>query len=189
MERQRAGGRSERVRRQVGEACLALLTEGSTDLSPADVAARSGVSRATVYRWWPTKADLVREALAAHTGERVDAPDTGSWADDVHALARRLTTFFADPAEVALNAIMASGSAPDFDAIVLERFGPVFDAWRAMVERARGRGEVRADVDADTILYALASPLLSIPLVFHRRPTRTEVTRLADLVIAGSASR
>lgn len=176
------------MRRQVGEACLELLAEGSIELAPADVAARSGVSRATVYRWWPTKPDLVREALAVHTGHRVGAPDTGTWPDDVHALARRLATFFADPTEVALNAIMASGAAPDFDAIVLDRYAPVFDAWRAMVERARVRSEVRDDVEADTVLYALVSPLLAIPLVFHRRPTRAEVTRLADLVIAGSAS-
>ena len=186
--RVRAGGRSEQVRRRVGATCLALLTEGSTDLAPAEVATRSGVSRATIYRWWPTKADLVREALDVHAGHRIDPPDTGSWHDDVHALARRLARFFADPAEVALNAIMAAGDAPDFDAIVLDRFAPVFDAWRSMVERARARGELRADVDADTVLLALASPLLTIPLVFHRTPTRTEVSRLADLVVAGSAS-
>src|SRR5689334_16773173 len=102
-ERVRAGGRSERVRRQVGEACLALLAEGRTDFGPAEVASRSGVSRATVYRWWPAKADLLREALAVHTGRRIDPPDTGTWHGDVRALARRLATFFSDPAEVAQN--------------------------------------------------------------------------------------
>src|SRR3954462_3830712 len=115
-ERVRTGGRSERVRRQGGEACLALLTEGRTDFGPAEVALRSGVSRATVYRWWPTKADLLREALAVQTRRRIDAPDTGTWHGDLHARARRLATFFSDPAEVAQNSIMASGSAPDFDA-------------------------------------------------------------------------
>src|SRR6476661_6616837 len=117
--RVRSGGRSRRVRRQVGEACLALLGEGRTDFGPADVALRSGVSRATVYRWWPTKTDLLREGLAVHTGRRLDPPDTGSWQGDLRALARQLAAFFSDPVEFAQNAIMASGSAPDFDALVL----------------------------------------------------------------------
>jgi AcrR family transcriptional regulator len=185
-ERVRSGGRSERVRRRVGETCLALLAEGRTDFGPAEVASRSGVSRATLHRWWPAKADLLREALAVHTEHRIDPPDTGSWHGDLHELASRLTVFFSDPTEVALNAIMAGGSAPDFDALVLERFAPVFDAWRAMVERARKRGEVRADVDKDAVLYALTSPLLVIPLLFHRTPTTDEVRDIVALVHAGS---
>jgi AcrR family transcriptional regulator len=188
-ERIRTGGRSERVRQQVGQACLALLSDGQTDFGPADVALRSGVSRATVYRWWPTKADLLREAIAMHTGRRLDPPDTGSWRGDLRALARKLAAFFSDPVELALDAIMASGSAPDFDALVLETFEPVFVAWRALVERARDRGEVRAGVDSDTVLLSLASPLLVMPLLFHRTPTPTEVRRIADLVYAGSVNR
>src|SRR4051794_2877679 len=188
-ERIRAGGRSERVRQQVGQACLALLADGQTDFGPADVALRSGVSRATVYRWWPTKADLLREGLAVHTGRRLDPPDTGSWQGDLRALARQLAAFFSDPVELALDAIMASGSAPDFDALVLETFEPVFAAWRALVDRARQRGDVRADVDPDTVLLSLASPLLVIPLLFHRKPSAAEARRIADLVYAGSVNR
>jgi AcrR family transcriptional regulator len=170
----------------VGQACLALLAQGRTALSPADVAARAGVSRATVYRWWPTKTDLLREGLAVHTGRRIDPPDTGTWRDDLHALAHRLAAFFSDPAEVAMSAVMATGEAPEFDAFVLEQYEPVFDAWRSMVERARVRSEVRADVDADAVLLALASPLVVIPLLFHRAPTDAEVAQLIDVVYAGS---
>jgi len=187
--RVRAGGRSERTRQKVGEASLGLLAEGRTALSPAEVAARAGVSRATVYRWWPTKTELLREGLAAHTARRIDAPDTGSWRDDLQALAHRLATFFSDPAEVAMSAVMASGAAPDFDALVLEQFEPVFDAWRGMVERARARNEVRADVDADAVLLSLASPLVVIPLLFHRALTADELEHLIDVVYAGSVSR
>ena len=186
-QRVRSGGRSERVRRQVAQACLDLLGEGDVDFGPADVAQRSGVSRATIYRWWPTKADLLREALAWHT-RQLDPPDTGSWAGDLRALARQLAAFFSDPVEVSQNAIMASGQHPDYDALVLEWFQPLFDGWRAMVQRAVGRGEVRADVDADTVLLMVASPLLMVPLLFHRRLTRTEVARIADLAVAATGA-
>lgn len=186
-QRVRAGGRSERIRRQVAQACLDLLGEGNVEFGPADVAERSGVSRATIYRWWPTKADLLREALTWHT-RTLDPPDMGTWAGDLRALARQLAAFFSDPIEVSQNAIMASGQHPDYDALVLEYFEPLFDGWRALVERARERGEVRDDVDADTVMLMVASPLLMVPLLFHRRLTRTEVTRIADLAIAATST-
>jgi hypothetical protein len=108
--------------------------------------------------------------------------------DDIDVLARELARFFSDPVEIALNAIMASGSSPDFDALVLDHFGPVFDAWRDMVERARNRGELRPNVDADTVLYTLTAPLLTIPLLFHRTPTPGQVRRIAETVYAGTTS-
>ena len=111
--RVRAGGRSERVRRHVARACLDLLAEDQLDLGPVEVADRAGVSRATIHRWWPTKEELLREALTLHTSV-LDVPDTGTWAGDLRALATELAAFFSDPTEVSLNAIMASGTHPEF---------------------------------------------------------------------------
>jgi len=188
-ERQRGGGRSEQVRRSVARACLALLAEGDVDLRPSDVAARSGVSRATIYRWWPTTADLVREALTEHTADRLDPPDTGTWEGDLRALVSMLAEFFSDPTEVACNAVMASGLHREYDEIVLTHYLPLFEGWRRIVERARERGEVPPTVDADAVIIALASPLLTIPLLLHRPPTRREVDGLCQLVLAGTARR
>jgi len=188
-ERVRAGGRSERVRRQVAAGCLSLLAEGRTDLSPSAVARRSSVTRATVYRWWPTKVDLLHEALTAHTGHRIDPVDTGTWEGDVHALARRLATFFADPVEVSLNVIMATGADAEYDRVVLAHYEPIFAAWRAVVTRAQDRDELDAGVDPDTVVMALASPMLVAPLLFHRTVGAGTVRRLADLVAAGARSQ
>lgn len=185
--RVRAGGRSERVRLQVAQACLDLLGEGEVGFGPGEVASRAGVSRATVHRWWPTKADLLREALTLHTRDLV-VPDTGSWAGDVHGLARQLARFFADPVEVSQNAIMASGQHPDYSAAVMEHYGPLFVAWRAMVERARERGELRAGVDADVVLVTLSGPLLVGPLIYRRAVTPAEADAVADLLVAATAS-
>ncbi|WP_241565974.1 TetR/AcrR family transcriptional regulator [Prescottella agglutinans] len=75
--RTRSGGRSEKVRVAVGEACLAFLAEGRLDFTTLEVAARAGVSRKTIYRWWPAHNDLLVEALAMHV-RQVAPPDTGS---------------------------------------------------------------------------------------------------------------
>jgi AcrR family transcriptional regulator len=188
-ERMRRGGRSERIRRQVAQACIDLLTEGDVELRPADVAERSRVSRATIYRWWPTRAALLEEALAEHTGHRLDPPDSGDWESDVRALVRQLADFFSDPVEVAQNAIMAGGRHPDYDHAVLRHYAPLFDAWRNVVERARARGELYDGVDADTVILTLVAPLLMVPLLFHRAPTESEVERLAGLLVAATVAR
>ena len=185
--RARPRGRSEQVRQRVARACLDLLGAGRVDFGPADVAQRAGVTRATIYRWWPTKAALLREALTEHTADRLDPPDTGTWPGDVRALAARLATFFGDPVEVSQNAIMAGGRHPDYDAVVLEHYAPLFAAWRAVIERARGRGELRDGLDADTVILTLVSPLLLVPLLFHRELSPGEIGRHTDLVIAATS--
>ena len=128
------------MRRRVAQACLDLLGEGEAGFGPVEVARRAGVSRATLHRWWPTKADLLREALTLHTRSLAVGVDTGSWAGDVRALAHRLAAFFADPVEVTQNALMASGEHPDYTAAVLAHYETLFDDWRAMAARARDRG-------------------------------------------------
>ncbi len=138
-----------------------------------------------MHRWWPTKADLVREALSLHT-RSLGVPDTGTWPDDVATLAQRLATFFADPVEVSLNELMASGEHPDYTTTVLQHFQPLFADWRAVVERARRRGELIDDVDADTVLVALVSPLVLMPLLFRRTLTTGEIRRIAELVVSAT---
>jgi AcrR family transcriptional regulator len=176
------------VRRRVAQACLDLLAEGTADLGPVEVARRSGVSRATIHRWWPTRLDLLREALSLHTRALV-APDTGSWAGDLRAFAHLLAAFFSDPVEVGQNAVMASGAHPDYTAAVLEHYAPLFADWRAMLERARARGEVAEDVDADAVLLLLLSPLLLVPLLYHRRFRKGEVDHLVELTVRATEPR
>lgn len=186
--RVRTGGRSAEVRRRVADACLALLAEGAVDFGPVEVARRSGVSRATIHRWWPAKSDLLREALARHT-RALGAPDTGSWAGDVRGFAATLAAFFSDPVEVSQNALMATAAHPDYTAAVLEHYAPLSDDWRAMLERAQARGEVAADVDADAVLLTLVSPLVVVPLLFRRRLAAAEVEAVVGLVLRSTAPR
>jgi AcrR family transcriptional regulator len=171
----------------VAAACLELLAEGDVDFGPSQVARRAAVSRATIHRWWPTKSDLLHEALAHHT-RSLDAPDTGSWVGDVRAFARRLAAFFADPVEISQNALMASGAHPGYTAAVLEHYRPLFADWRGMLERAQARGEAAPGLDADAVLLALLSPLLLVPLLYRRALTRRELDGIVDLVLRATAT-
>lgn len=180
--RVRPGGRSERVRETVARACLELLAEGEIDLAPATVAERSGVSRKTLYRWWPTRTDLLHGALAYHT-RRLEPPDTGSWAGDVHALIDQLASFLSDPIERAQNSIMASGLYPDFNRLMLDYYTPIQAGWRQIVERGLERGEVAADTDPELVVSLIVSPLLVMTLLERRTPSAKEVRALGRLVV------
>ena len=185
--RQRAGGRSERVRLKVAEAVLSIVTEGRSRFSVAEVAERSGVHRTTVYRWWPTSSDLLREALTVHTAG-LKTPDEGSWAADVSALAVSLADFFSDPVEMAMNAAMASGASPEEDEVQIEHWIPVIAGLSEIVERAKERGEIAQDTDAAVVMHLLVSPLLMQTVLLHTEPDDRFARQLADAVVRVFAS-
>lgn len=181
-ERVRSGGRSEQVRQAVASTVLELLAEGTVDFGPTEVAARAGLNRKTIYRWWPTYADLVREGLSAHSAA-VEVPDTGSWPQDVALLARRLAVFFAGPVEVSTSAIIAGRRHPELGALILEHFGPVQEAWRGVVARGIARGEVDRACDPAAVVNMLASQLVLAPLILYRPPEEAEIEALVNLVV------
>ena len=65
-----------------------LMEVGYDAMSYDDVARRAGVHRTTVYRRWPTKPELVADAVGLHTDQHVPIPDTGSFATDLMVLVK-----------------------------------------------------------------------------------------------------
>ncbi|VEG47094.1 Putative transcriptional regulator, TetR family [Mycolicibacterium flavescens] len=188
-QRVRPGGRSERVRESVLRACLELLTEGKVELPIAEVAARSGVNRGTIYRWWPTSAALLDDALVFHTRHRTDAPDTGAWESDVRSLIAELTSLAADPVERAIMATVISGRYPSLNDAMMGWFRNDRSQWLAMIERGVGRGEVSADVDPAMVLHMMLAPAVSVSLFEGRALTSQEIDSLVALVCRATAAR
>ena len=179
--RRRTGGRSEAVRAAVAEAALSVLREGRSDFGVAEIAERAGVHRATVYRWWPTSTDLLREALTMH-GARLTIPDTGSWTGDVAAALDRLGTFLADPIELALTAAFAAAGDPAGNQAQIEYWQPVQDQLAALVARAIERGEIADDVDPPSVALLLTGPILTYTLAYRAVPPPQLLTRLSTAV-------
>src|SRR5687767_15007682 len=98
MPEPRPGGRSARVREAVLSATTAVLAEdGYERLSIETVAVRAGVHKTTVYRRWPTRAQLVVDALQERSERNVPVPDTGTFAGDLDALARSVVANIGSP--------------------------------------------------------------------------------------------
>jgi AcrR family transcriptional regulator len=150
---ERGRRRSERSHRAIIAATQELLAErGHRELTIEGVAARAGVGKQTIYRWWPSKAALVLEAYLT-AADAVAAPAPGdSTFDDVRALVRWLVAVLAEPAGGRVVAGLVADVQHDSDLAEGFRRTVVPARRRAMLaalERGRVRGEVRADADLE----------------------------------------
>jgi AcrR family transcriptional regulator len=169
-------------------ACLELLVEGVVELPVSEVAERSGVNRGTVYRWWPTPADLITDAAAFHWDTRIEAPDTGSWEGDVRAVMTVVAALVEEPVERAIMVAMATGRYPAFNQLMMDAWHRLLPGWFEMIGRAIGRGEVRPDADPETILSMMMSPFIASSLLAARGTSPHELDLLIDCVCRASAT-
>lgn len=146
----RSGGRprSERSKTAILAAVRKLLLkDGYSNLTIEAVAQEAGVSKATIYRWWKTKGELVLEAAEQEIAIGT-VPDTGDSRADMDATIAQLIDTFTRPLAsiVIFAAITTGGSDPKMAQIFRDRF--VYP-WRVSafeaLERARGRGEISAE--------------------------------------------
>lgn len=168
----RPGGRTARTRAAVRDAVLTGLAEhGYPALTVEYVAERSGVHKTTLYRRWGGVEGMVADALALAGEDAWAAPDTGSLAGDLRALALEVTDAFADPAQAAaptafvgaaFQSERAAESLRDFYTERFRRCEPV-------VDRAVARGEAPAGTDPGAVVRAVSAPLF-LRLFVTREP-------------------
>ncbi|MGH8892118.1 MAG: TetR/AcrR family transcriptional regulator [Actinomycetes bacterium] len=143
------------------DAALALLAEVGYDRMSMDaVAARAQASKATIYRHWPGKRELVLEALRGRT-ERCSVPrDTGTLRGDLTDLFRCMARDASDDdAELMAGVLRAMRSAPELGDCVRHHVVESKAAGlRLVVDRAITRGELGPAADAD-LAHEVASAM------------------------------
>ncbi|WP_328412133.1 TetR/AcrR family transcriptional regulator [Nocardia sp. NBC_00403] len=158
--------RSERARQAILEATVDLLLErGLTAMSMDAVAAVAGVSKATIYRWWPTKETLAMDALYQEWATSPSAADTGSLRQDLRHLLYPWAALAARrPYGRALAGLLAEvRMKPDFALEYRTRFVEHRrDQGQLILQRAIARGEIPADTRIEVTLDLLYGP------VYHR---------------------
>jgi AcrR family transcriptional regulator len=147
------------------DATLALLLEVGYDRMSMDaVAARAHASKATIYRRWPGKQELVLDAVRARGVGLTVAEDTGSLRGDLVATYRSAVRgSAADDADLIAGVLRAMRSAPELaDCVRSQVIESKCDVSRIIVARAVARAELPAETDP-LILHEVASALW-----FHR---------------------
>ncbi|MFE5813074.1 TetR/AcrR family transcriptional regulator [Streptomyces sp. NPDC056479] len=162
-------GRSEQARLAVLEAADDLLVEkGFAGVTMEGIAARAGVAKQTIYRWWNTKTDVLMHAFLQDATEDLTPPDSGDIALDLRDYLPRLAWFLneSDPGAV-FKALIAQSQ---HDAVFAQDFrSKCLDVQRRRdrlpLERAVQRGQLPADLDLTAETDQLVGPLYYRALV------------------------
>lgn len=119
------------------------------------VALRAGVSKATIYRWWRSKAELALDAFLGDVTDRVPVPDTGSFEADLRARMRAtVRTYGRAPLRQVMTSLVG---AAQFDAEFAEALRqrvvrPLREGSRVIFRLAIERGELPAGTPIDLAL-------------------------------------
>jgi AcrR family transcriptional regulator len=176
--------RSERATAAILRSAGELLDSRGLDALSVDaIAARAGVSKATIYRWWPNKAAIVMDAVLSVTSPQIPFPDTGSVREDLRQQMRSVVRLYTTTATgLALVALIAQSQ---HDAVTATALHEGFIAPRRttagdVLRRGIDRGELRPDLDVDTAIDTLYGPLYYRLLVSGDPLTPRYVDRLID---------
>ncbi|HUY46458.1 MAG TPA: TetR/AcrR family transcriptional regulator [Streptosporangiaceae bacterium] len=184
--------RSERADRAIIDAALSLFAEhGVEGLCIEKVAARAGVGKATIYRRWPGKEDLLLDALAA-LKTPLPEPRGESVREDLIALLEAMSADVADPRRAREFALLL-GEGTKFPRLMTKYTETVVeprrDVIRSVLRRGVAAGELRAETDIDVALFMLTGAVLARGKYQPEAISAGYAERVVDELLLGLARR
>jgi AcrR family transcriptional regulator len=180
--------RSLEAEASILKAALYLLERKPLRQVTADaIAQRAGVSKATIYKWWPNKSMVALDAYLGGMTERVSMPDTGCAEKDFTEQLKSVTTFYRSPLGRLFCQFIAEGQS---DAGFLAQFRERFlfarrDAARVMWRRGVDRGEIRKEIDGEIVLDLIYGPMIFRLLAGHGSLNDHESEAMIQAVFCG----
>jgi AcrR family transcriptional regulator len=200
--------RSDRSRRAIYDAALALVAEtGYARTTIEGIAARAGVGKQTIYRWWGSKAEVLMEAfldLSERTSRPVPdghpevpvgadgLPDTGDLETDLKLVLRATVDELQDPRFDAVSRALAAEGVVNqefSEGFVRKLLMPGLDLYSARLRAAQEAGQVRAGIDPDIARDLFVSPLAQRWLQGTGPLDHTYADRLVEYALYGIAAR
>lgn len=164
-----------------------LSTVGWNGLTMEGVAAGAQTGKAAVYRRWPSKEDLVADALKAGLPDLADAPDRGSIREDLYELCRRMRGAMYSRPGFALRAVLHEcdkGVAERFHAVILRQvIEPSNRLFREVVSRGIERGDVRPDATSDLVFDVIPGLMMYRSKVCGSEWPDEEIAEVVDRIM------
>lgn len=189
--------RGAELERAIKDATIAeLACGGYGSVTIESVAARAQTGKASIYRRWPTKQELVLDALDALlsgpllSAEDVELDETVSTRDALLTLVRRVSALMSGPGGEAMRSIMGESLRDEGFCGVFECdfFDPRKRALLSLLERGVRRGEVRPDAVTVLVPEMLAGTLIH-RIVVRRQPiSEAELVQLVDGLVMPAIS-
>ena len=183
--------RSERAHRAILQAANELLeSEGFAAVTMEAIAERAGVSKATIYRWWPNRAGVVMDGFLSTVTSEVPFPHTGHARGDIRVHMRRLAEAFGGKMGRTVAALIAEGQTdPELAEALRSRWLSVRRAEaKEILELGIERGELRDDIDLEVAVDVLYGPIYYRMLVGHAPLEGDFGDALADHIFSGLAA-
>lgn len=180
---------AEEVREEVLRAAGDLLfDEGMTGFTIDKVAALSGASKMTIYKWWPSKGALALDGYFRKVEPRLGFPDGGDIERDLRAQLRAFLVVLRDTAGGGIigELIGQAQVDPELKAAFLQRYsGPRRALAVAAIRRAQDRGQLRTDVDPEVVVDQLWGACYHRLLIPDQPLTEGFVDALLDNLLGG----
>ena len=155
--------RSARAHAAVLAATRELLSAGGLPAATVNaIAERSGVSKATIYKHWPSRTAVAAEAFGDTMAAATPTPDTGTARGDLSAQVRQVSAFYASPDGVVFAQLLAASVSDPEGARYFREFflAGRRESTRVIWQRAVDRGEAQPGIDADTAADILFGGLI-----------------------------
>ena len=182
--------RSQQSRAAVLRATSELMREvGLRAMTTEDIAARSGASKATIYKWWPNKYAVAVEAFLSEMAVESADPDTGSAREDFRLALRGLIHFYTGENGRAYAQLVGEAQFdPKIGAELRDHLvGSRRELVRAIWDRGVARGELRADVDPEVAIDLIFGPAMYRLVAGHAPLDDTAADAVVDAAIRGLA--
>ncbi|MHC5862441.1 TetR/AcrR family transcriptional regulator [Nostoc sp.] len=169
------------------QASLEILSEVGYERTSIDaIAVRAGVSKPTIYRRYKGKEELIASAIESFR-EEVIIPDTGCLWDDIDALIENAAQITLSPLgrQTVAMIISSASTSPQFAEIYWTKYlQPRRQAFAIVIERAKVRNEVNADLDP-SLVFDTMSGIMLYAQIFQPQtePWQVYVRRALQLLI------
>ncbi|GAA4599255.1 AcrR family transcriptional regulator [Actinoplanes octamycinicus] len=181
--------RSEQSRQAILTAAAGLCAEvGYAATTVEGIAARAGVGKQTIYRWWPSKAAVLLEHMERVREAQAGFPDTGDLRADLLAQTSAVQALFGGDLGAVWRGLLIAAQSEDVAAAgvraLLEQ--AISDA-KERLARAREAGELRPDADLDMAVEIIYGPLYHAWLLRARPLPEAYMKEVLALVFEGLA--
>jgi len=186
--KRRGRQRSAEAELAILDATMELLAKRPLrDVTAADIARKAGVSKATLYKWWPNKNLVALDAFLASMQAAVAIPDTGSAEHDFTIQFEAAIDFYKNSSGRLLCHFIAEGqSDPELRQLFRDRFlKPCRQNLKIIWQRGVARGEIHPSVDGDLVLDLIFGPMVYRLLVGHGPLDETQARAIIRTVFGG----
>ncbi|WP_373083158.1 TetR/AcrR family transcriptional regulator [Zhongshania sp.] len=166
--------------------CEELNDVGFSALRVEDVAERAGVNKTTIYRRWPTKNELVVEAIRNSYVTEHEFPDTGVLRDDLVQYLRIMIKRTKNPVARGAMLTLNNCTDPALKPIAEELLGRARGYRTSIVQRGIERGELPAHTDAELVSDMFSAPILRRLMSLGETVKPAYIDSVVDIVLAGA---